>query len=232
MKYKDGLGPRMKPQPDANLVINRYQYARLFVERMKEKSAFRVVFDLGAGQCEMRAAVEAVGYKWLGFDLHPANPDVVRWDLADPCPIEDARADVVLMLDVIEHLLNPGIALRNVARALRPNGWLLLTMPNPRWSRSRTHHLLFGNLACFTEHDLKWNHHVFTPWRHIVEKVLNDAHFEIDEYVTLDGKTRWPKRSLSLSLPLLWIEAIGRMMLEWHDPSACGLSYGLVARLK
>lgn len=226
------LAPPMKPQPDANLILNRYQYARSFVERMRKECASAVVFDLGAGKCEMREPVEAAGFKWLGFDLHPADPDVSRWDLTDPCAMEDVRADAVLMLDVIEHLLNPGIALRNVARVLRPNGRLLLTMPNPRWSRSRTHLLLFGNVACFTEHDLKWNHHVFTPWRHIVEKVLNDANFEIEEYVTLDGKTGWPDFSLSFSLPLLWIEAIGRMMLERIDPSACGQSYGLVARLK
>lgn len=41
--------------------------------------------------------------------------------------------DLILALDVLEHLNRPDVALENFARALAPGGRIFLTMPNP-WS--------------------------------------------------------------------------------------------------
>ena len=107
-----------------------------------------------------------------------------------------------------------------------------MTMPNPRWSRSRIHALIYGNPACFTQSDLDINGHVFTPWPHILMRMLSDTGFDVQDYVTLDGKTGWPGRPISLRYPLRVFHALCNMLIERLDATACGMSYGLVARLR
>jgi hypothetical protein len=150
--------------------------------------------------------------------------------LDEPCSTNEGSAGAVLLLDVIEHCLNPGLALKNIAAVLQSNGRLILTTPNPRWSGSRIHTVFFGNPSGFTQRDLDENHHVFTPWPHILEKMLHDVGFEIDDYVTLDGKTGLFSSPGTLFLPARYLLNIGLMAIEKLDPSSCGMSYGLIAR--
>ncbi len=122
------------------------------------------------------------------------------------------------------------MAVRHLANTLLPGGFLILNTPNPRWSRSRFYALDKGNLACFTQSDLDLNHHVFTPWPHIVEKLLNDTGFSIKTYVTLDGPTSWPSSPYNLRFPLRCAFALVNMGIERRDPTACGMSYGVIAQ--
>jgi SAM-dependent methyltransferase len=218
----------MLSQPKSNLNESRYQYADAILREYAQMRGTGVVFDIGAGKCPMKAPAEAAGLEWHGFDLFPETEIVHRWDLSEPCPISNKKADIILMMDVIEHLLNPGLALQNVVGALQPGGCLLLTMPNPHWSRSRIHHLMRGNLANFTQHDLDWNHHVFTPWRHVLEKILHDNGFEVLEYSTLDGQAA---RIKPFANPLSIFEGVIRKIIERSDKSARGMSYALLSRL-
>jgi SAM-dependent methyltransferase len=226
------VGHKTTVQPSENLAISRHEYARDTLRKLRRITKLETVFDIGAGACPMKESIESAGIIWRGFDLNPSSPQVERWDLTYPLADPDARADAVLLLDVVEHLFNPGVALRNVSSVLRPDGCLIPTTPNPRWSRNRFYAALHGNLRCFTQSDLDLNHHVFTPWYHIIEKLLADHGFEIEEYVKLDGKTPWPNRPISLSFPFRCIHALGTALIETLDPSACGMSYGIVARLR
>ena len=217
--------------PSENLACSRYEYAGLLLREVAQAKRAGVVFDIGAGDRGMKPIAEAAGLTWHGFDVSPSNPSVHKWDLVDPCPVQDTKADVVLLLDVIEHLFNPGIAMAHIAQVLKPDGVLIMTMPNPHWSRSRVHHVLHGTLANFTQGDLDHNHHVFPPLRHVMERLLRNSDLAVERYVTLDGnEIGWPKARLSLSYPLLCAEHMGRMWLERMDSSACGMSYALVAR--
>jgi 2-polyprenyl-3-methyl-5-hydroxy-6-metoxy-1,4-benzoquinol methylase len=90
-----------------------------------------VLFDVGAETPRMKADVEAAGYEWFGFDLHPKSHDIARWDINRPF-VGNRRADIVLLMDVIEHTYNPGIAMQNIAKVLKPDGRFVMTMPNPR----------------------------------------------------------------------------------------------------
>ncbi len=132
------------------------------------------------------------------------------------------------MMDVIEHLPNPWAGMRNVTSSVAPGGRLLMTMPNPRWSRRRAHYLRHGTIASFTQHDLDWNHHVFTPWPHIVRKLLFDFGWEITELIVLDRDEARLKNPLN---PLRLADAAVRAVIDRLDPSARGMSYALTARL-
>jgi hypothetical protein len=208
---------------------SRYVYATNAMRRYAVRFPGSSVFDVGAGDGRMQQDVEKAGLKWHGFDLDPQASAIRRWDLSAPLPAAE-KASMVLMLDVIEHMVNPGLSLCNVAHAMNPGAILILTAPNPRWSRSRVHALLHGYPTCFTESDLDNNGHVFTPWPHVMVKLLHDAGFAIEEYVTLDGRTGWPWPPSSLSYPLRLTHAMINKAIEWSDASACGMSFGMLAR--
>jgi methionine biosynthesis protein MetW len=45
-------------------------------------------------------------------------------------PFQDEYLDIIYMGDVIEHLTNPDFAIKEVARVLKPDGFLVLSTPN------------------------------------------------------------------------------------------------------
>ena len=62
--------------------------------------------------------------------------------LGEAVPLRDGAVDVVTMLDVIEHLDDPGVSLREARRALADDGVLVITVPAHRWLWSGADELL------------------------------------------------------------------------------------------
>ncbi len=68
--------------------------------------------------------------KLIGVDIvKNDNVDVVC-DLNEKIPFEDNYADTIIAGEIIEHLLNPYLFLKECYRVLRKNGVLILTTPN------------------------------------------------------------------------------------------------------
>ena len=82
----------------------------------------RVVLDWGCGTGEYRALVTALGRRYVGVDVASAGADV-RGD-AHALPFRDASFDHVITNAVLEHVAEPFVAVREVARVLRPGGRL------------------------------------------------------------------------------------------------------------
>ena len=91
----------------------------------------------GIGAGSNLARFRALGYETLGLDASAQavahcerNGQHVRvHDLQAPWPVSQGSVDVVVLLDVIEHLHDPVAALRHAAHALRAGGTLVLTVP-------------------------------------------------------------------------------------------------------
>jgi SAM-dependent methyltransferase len=62
-----------------------------------------------------------------------AGLDARKGALPDDVPIASGWADVVLLLDVIEHLDDDAAGLRGARRVLREDGVLVVTVPAHRW---------------------------------------------------------------------------------------------------
>jgi hypothetical protein len=90
-------------------------------------------------------------------------------------------------------------------------------------------HLYSGFLACYTQHDLDVNHHVFTTWPHIVLKLIVDAGLKLEQYVTLD-RDEIKSKPPGLMSPVWAIEGLIGRVIEARDPSARGMSYAFVVR--
>ena len=96
------------------------------VDKMKKR-----VLDVGgkkdAKRGEFRPPISAVeSWEYLNIDK-ATNPDYLG--SAENIPVGDNTFDTVLLCEVLEHLKNPQIVLREVRRVLRSPGAIILSVP-------------------------------------------------------------------------------------------------------
>ena len=94
--------------------------------------------DLGCGQAEFLELAGERGLTGLGLDVEPSNaracyaggrPALVA-DLNRPLPFRDASLDGASLIEVIEHIVAAEALVAELARVIRPGGWLVMTTPN------------------------------------------------------------------------------------------------------
>ncbi len=100
------------------------------------------LLDAGCGEgFGMRELAGARPGRWVAVDVDAdalggtAWPPSVQRVQADVCrlPFEDRRFDIVIAIEVLEHLADPRTGLRELARVAR--GRVVLTVPNEPWFR-------------------------------------------------------------------------------------------------
>lgn len=94
--------------------------------------------DVGCAYGYFLKQAAAMGVMAYGMDVssyalrqQDSVKDRLVQSLAETLPYKDSCMDVVSLFDVVEHLQNPEIALREAHRILKPDGILLLTTPDP-----------------------------------------------------------------------------------------------------
>lgn len=111
-----------------------------FAERLlPEPAAAGRWLDLGCGQGELLDRAAARGLRGgMGLDFARGNASAVAAagrpalvaDLTRPLPLATASLDGATLVEVIEHIVNAEALLAELARVIRPGGWLVLTTPN------------------------------------------------------------------------------------------------------
>ncbi len=112
-------------------------------------AAEAAVLDFGAGAGRHVAEFRAAGYDAVGVDQqftsHAAGSAPSRYlHRVDPpdyvLPFDDDAFDLVFSTSVMEHVLDPGRALAQIARVLRPDGISIHCFPS-RWRPLEPHML-------------------------------------------------------------------------------------------
>ena len=100
------------------------------------------IVEGGIGSSRNLVEFQKLGYQVTGFDIMPdavengrrrGIEDVRVHDLAETWPLPEGSVDVVVLLDVIEHLADPVQVLHSASAALQPAGGMIVTVPAYPW---------------------------------------------------------------------------------------------------
>ena len=139
--------------------------ARMLAGMLRDVTGPAVIIDLGCGDgsalaiaAERNPAHRFAGIDWSGDALRQAQAaglTVMRASVSGgSLPVADGAADVVIMSELIEHLVDPDGAVAEARRILRPGGSLLLSTPNlAAWYNRGL--LAFGIQPIFSEVSLR-----------------------------------------------------------------------------
>ena len=160
------------------------------------------VLDYGAGTGSLsRLLLETQRFDAItGADLmqRPSGlPGAIEWlaqDLNQPLAMPDCNVDVLLSVEVIEHLENPRAVARDWFRLLKPGGRLFFTTPNADSWRSLVTLALKGHHQEFT--DENYPAHITALVGTDLRRILAEAGFEaiaFDYALTsrLYGRVTW-----------------------------------------
>lgn len=110
------------------------------------------ILDFGCGSGDIALYLAGAGHRLTGYDLSAVmiaqatqsdRDCVVRWaareaNASDALPFADASFDTVVASSVLEYVPELDTTLKEIARVLRPGGWLFATVPDMRdWHRHR-----------------------------------------------------------------------------------------------
>jgi SAM-dependent methyltransferase len=118
---------------------------RLVLDELRRERTAGVVVDVGAGTGGLLERLHAGGHRAVGMELDPVALAHARRDhprlalgraLAEALPVRDGGAAAVTALDVVEHLDDDVLALRELRRVVGPGGLVLVAVPAYQWAWS------------------------------------------------------------------------------------------------
>jgi len=140
------------------------EYYRRYVDFVTRQLANRParILDIGCGAGWSTLMMREAGHDAGGLDLHPCDRVEVRAfeDVpytqgdAQQLPFADATFDAVSMYQVLEHVTEPELALREGMRVLRPGGRLFVVGPNLVGAGPTLYWALCFTAHCFRQRKL------------------------------------------------------------------------------
>ncbi|MHB1293520.1 MAG: class I SAM-dependent methyltransferase [Anaerolineae bacterium] len=120
----------------ADTVVRRYAAQRACLEPCAGADLLDIGCQTGANTLRLAETLRAgrvVGIDYNARTLREAEAAGIQALVADanrPLPLQDCCVDVVTAMDVVEHLVEPRMLVREAYRVLRPGGYLVLATPN------------------------------------------------------------------------------------------------------
>ena len=153
--------------------VAKMNYVRQYLDKLRPSA---LILNAGCGEGVIVQEYLKKGYKIWGLDLNYGAPHILLGNIME-LPFKDCIFDVILVLDVIEHLhfQNQVPALKEISRVLKPKGCLLAAIPNLAHLTSRLKFLLRGQLQRTSKIE---KHPGDRPIKEYIE-LLKDNGFEI-----------------------------------------------------
>ncbi|MBD3672077.1 MAG: class I SAM-dependent methyltransferase [Planctomycetaceae bacterium] len=186
----------MSDSPQAIAIPGKHNLLMKVVQRYVPPAETIKVLDLGAGEGAFSQKLDDAGYEVAACDLFPemfrySKVECRKADLHEPLPYDDGEFDLVIAVEVMEHLENHLRLFKDISRILKPGGTFMFSTPNIMSLKSRMRFLFSG---FFYSHgplepgvDEPVHQHIaaFTPnrYRFILEKAgLELTNIDTDKY--------------------------------------------------
>jgi 2-polyprenyl-3-methyl-5-hydroxy-6-metoxy-1,4-benzoquinol methylase len=150
-----------------------------------------VALDFGAGQAELagRLAGTELFDRVFATDLvrYGEVADGVDWvkaDLNEPLPLPPDSFDLIMAIEVVEHLENVRAVCREWTRLLRPGGRVVLTTPNNESIRALLSLVFRGHFIAFVERS--YPAHITALLRTDISRALGESGLELQRFFFTD----------------------------------------------
>ena len=142
------LSPSQSPVPLAHQAIHDT------VVSILERLPRGTLLDVPAGEGALAARLIDAGFEVRCCDLYPeifrlAGVAILQGNLDAELPFANQSFDYVTCLEGLEHIENPQQAMREFARLLKPNGHVIVSVPNILNVEERLKWLLHGYTSHF-----------------------------------------------------------------------------------
>lgn len=135
-------------------------------QQLKSLPAGERILDAGAGELKWREACTHLNYISQDFGKYEGRGDgkalqTGSWNTSEvdiisdiiDIPVEDGFFDAILCSEVLEHLPNPELAIKEFSRIIKPNGTLILTAPFCSLTHFAPYHFCTGfNIYWYEKH--------------------------------------------------------------------------------
>lgn len=146
-----------EPQDDPGRLFDlerAYADCHEIVLRLVEREPCGRALDLAAGQGPLSYALAKRGFEVVSADIYPdqfraPGLSCQKLDLNQKTPFPDESFDLILAVEIIEHIEAPRAFLREIFRLLRPGGLAVITTPNISSLPSRLFFLATGYFDLF-----------------------------------------------------------------------------------
>lgn len=145
----------------------RNEWVKNVLEKMK---AGQRILDVGAGEGRYKKYMQHLEYVSQDFNGYDGQGDGAglqtgTWDYnaidivsdINEMPLDDASFDIVFCTEVLEHVSDPKLAIKEMLRVLRPGGRLIITAPFCSLTHFAPYHFYSGFNRYFYEDVLKEN---------------------------------------------------------------------------
>jgi len=183
----------LHPEPYGDKTEMAYSSHRTALELVRELRP-RTLLDIGSGAGHLMRACESLGVKVTGIDVREPLAGTAgtffRHDLEHAeLPVDPFAYDVVLLLDVLEHLANPEqflLGLRHKSRTLRPGHpapRLVISTPNVAFAAIRMN-LALGRFNYAERGILDITHKRLFTWESLLT-TLRDCGYQIERTIPI-----------------------------------------------
>jgi SAM-dependent methyltransferase len=179
-----------------------------FKKHLRERAN---ILDLGSGDGAFAKRLTDAGYNVTACDIEPRAgrpfpyvPVNLNSEFSEA--FHGKTYDAISFVEVIEHLENPRLCFREIAKLVKPNGVVLLTTPNASGLYSRLRFFFTGQMAMFTDVAYSVGPGHITPltvWQ--LEKVFMETGFSVLERTFHDAPFFPPKALGDVAKVFAWI---------------------------
>ena len=192
------------------------------VKKLTSKIEFNDVIDLGCGDTTLLSEIKKIkslhshdinfvgaGYEVLKKDTNINVVDKLDFNKVNWFESVKQKYDLILILDVIEHLENPFMFLQQVIKICKKKGKILITVPNIHSYRSRIKFLLTGRPSAFFNKEFRlssrrnFDDHIWLPAIDLIRYYLRCSNLTLKKIHHIYGNNIITSHTLLLEIEFL-----------------------------